>query len=403
MSLLDFDIAQQRLVDAGQALDRTESVSLQLARGRVLAQTLNAALNIPPADNSAMDGYAIRFADYQEGTALPIQQRVYAGDVPEALQAGYAVRLFTGSLIPANADTVVIQELCSEENNQLSILEAPIKGQHVRYAGEDMAHQQPILQRGTLLDSSHIAMLAAQGITDVPVYGTLRVGILTTGNELTEPGQPLKTGQIYNSNASMLRALAQEMHTEVTQVIHAPDTLESIQAALEKLSHECDLVLTVGGVSVGDKDLVKPAIEAAGGELQLWKVRMKPGKPVALAKLNNTPIIGLPGNPVSAYAVFALMVTPLVRVLQGRTQALPRTSYGKLDCEGTLHGAREEFLRVQAITHEDGSLHLLPYPQQGSGVISSLAWATGLARVPADTDVTPGTSVRYYDFAHWCA
>lgn len=403
MSLLDFDIAQQRLVDAGQALERTESVQLHQARGRVLAHTVNAALNIPPADNSAMDGYAIRFADYQAGKALPIQQRVYAGDVPEALQAGYAVRLFTGSLIPANADTVVIQELCSEDNNQLSILEAPIKGQHVRYAGEDMAQQQPILQRGTLLDSSHIAMLAAQGITDVLVYGTLRVGILTTGNELTEPGQPLKTGQIYNSNASMLRALAEEMHTEVTHVIHAPDTLESIQSALEKLSHECDVVLTVGGVSVGDKDLVKPAIEAAGGELQLWKVRMKPGKPVALAKLNNTPIIGLPGNPVSAYAVFALMVTPLIRVLQGRTQALPRTSYGKLDCEGTLHGTREEFLRVQAITQEDGSLHLQPYPQQGSGIISSLAWATGLARVPADTDVTPGTLVRYYDFAHWCA
>ncbi|MGG4604764.1 gephyrin-like molybdotransferase Glp [Paenalcaligenes sp. Me131] len=401
--MLDFDIAQQRLVDAGKPLDRTESVQLHNSRGRVLAETVHAALNIPPADNSAMDGYAIRFADYHTDKALPIQQRVYAGDVPEALQAGYAVRLFTGSLIPANADTVVIQELCSEDDNQLRILEAPIKGQHVRYAGEDMAQQQPILQRGTLLDSSHIAMLAAQGIVEVQVYDRLRVGILTTGNELTEPGQPLKTGQIYNSNASMLRALAQEMQTEVTHVIHAPDTLESIQAALEKLSHECDLVLTVGGVSVGDKDLVKPAIEAAGGELQLWKVRMKPGKPVALATLNNTSIIGLPGNPVSAYAVFALMVTPLVRVLQGRSIALPRTSYGKLDCDETLHGAREEFLRVQAITREDGSLHLLPYPQQGSGIISSLAWATGLARVPADTDVTPGTQVRYYDFAHWCA
>ena len=403
MTLLDFDIAQQRLVEAGQALTRTETVSLQQARGRVLSATLHANLNIPPADNSAMDGYAIRFADYHADKALPIQQRVYAGDVPEALQAGYAARVFTGSLLPANADTIVIQELCSEDDNHLRILEAPVQGQHVRYAGEDMAAQHPIVPQGTLLDSSHIAMLAAQGMTEVPVYATLRVGILTTGNELSEPGQPLQQGQIYNSNASMLRALTQEMHAEVTHVIHAPDILDSIQAALVQLSQECDLVLTVGGVSVGDKDLVKPAIEAAGGELQLWKVRMKPGKPVALANLNGTPIIGLPGNPVSAYAVFALMVSPMVRVLQGRNYALARTSVGKLQCKTTLHGTREEFLRVQAITQADGSVHLLPYPQQGSGIISSLAWATGLARVPADTDVTTGTQVRYYDFAHWCA
>lgn len=403
MTLLDFDIAQQRLVEAGQAPTRTETVSLQQARGRVLSATLHANLNIPPADNSAMDGYAIRFADYHADKALPIQQRVYAGDVPEALQAGYAARVFTGSLLPANADTIVIQELCSEDDNHLRILEAPVQGQHVRYAGEDMAAQHPIVPQGTLLDSSHIAMLAAQGMTEVPVYATLRVGILTTGNELSEPGQPLQQGQIYNSNASMLRALTQEMHAEVTHVIHAPDILDSIQAALVQLSQECDLVLTVGGVSVGDKDLVKPAIEAAGGELQLWKVRMKPGKPVALANLNGTPIIGLPGNPVSAYAVFALMVSPMVRVLQGRNYALARTSVGKLQCNTTLHGTREEFLRVQAITQADGSVHLLPYPQQGSGIISSLAWATGLARVPADTDVTTGTQVRYYDFAHWCA
>ncbi len=399
--MLDFDTAQDRLIQAAVRPTRSERIPLKAALGRVLANTVQATIDIPPADNSAMDGYAIRFSDYQPNQGLAIQQRCYAGDIPQALQPGQAIRLFTGSLMPAGADTVVMQEHCSEENNVVVIEKAPKKGANVRYRGEDMSQDKTIILKGKTINSGHIAILASQGITDIDVYPIPKIGILTTGDELTEPGQPLKEGQIYNSNAPMLAALVQQLNAEVHLSLHAKDSLEDIQTALTTLSQECDLVLTVGGVSVGDKDLVKPAIEKLGGEVNLWKVRMKPGKPVTLANLGSTPIVGLPGNPVSSFAVFVLMVSPMIRVLQGRRHATPRVLYGKLDSNTVFSGSREEFLRVQARPDLDGFLYLTPHPQQGSAIINSLAWCTGLARIPADQPVGLGATVAYYDLKHW--
>lgn len=400
--MLDFDTAQDRLLQAAVRPTRSESVPLNEALGRIVATTVQATIDIPPADNSAMDGYAIRFADYQTADGgLPIQQRCYAGDIPEALEAGKAIRLFTGSLMPAGADTVVMQEHCIEDNNVVHIQTAPVQGSHVRYRGEDMGQDKTIILKGKTLNAGHIAMLASQGITEVAVYPIPKIGILTTGDELTEPGNVLQEGQIYNSNAPMLAALVKQLNAQVHLTLHAKDTLEDITQALTALSSECDLVLTVGGVSVGDKDLVKPAIEQLGGEVNLWKVRMKPGKPVTLAHIGHTPIVGLPGNPVSSFAVFVLMVSPMIRVLQGRRHALPRVFYGKLDSNTVFEGSREEFLRVQARPEVDGFLYLHPHPQQGSAIINSLGWATGLARIPANQKVGFGDTIAYYDLRHW--
>lgn len=401
--MLDFDTAQARLAAAGGHPSIAETCPLIQARGRVLAQTLFAALDLPPADNSAMDGYAIRHADYVAGKSLPVQQRCYAGVKPEALLPDNTIRLFTGSLLPEGADTVVMQEDVDESDNTLLIHRVPKQGAHIRYRGEDIRTGEQLFAKGTLLGAAQIAMLASQGYAEISVYPALKVGILTTGDELVSPGQPRSDEHIYNSNGSMLAALVENMGANAVHVLHALDTEASLQSALSTLLQDCDLVLTVGGVSVGEKDLVKPAIEQFGGTLDLWRVCMKPGKPVALAHAANKPIVCLPGNPVSAFAVFTMLVSPLLRSMQGRAQIMPPLQYGQLASQKEFNDSREEFLRVKAQTNTKGLTQLTPYPQQGSGIISSLSWASGLARIPANTSVKNGDIVPYYDFQHWLA
>ncbi|AVG40887.1 molybdopterin molybdotransferase MoeA [Achromobacter insolitus] len=401
--MLDFDQAQTLLANAAGPLQRSEEVSLADAAGRVLAADLTATVDIPPADNSAMDGYALRVADWGAGVRLPIQQRCYAGEMPEPLKPGHAIRLFTGSLIPEGADTVVMQEDTVEADGQVKISRPPAPGQHIRRRGEDTLAGAPLLAAGTVLEAAHVALMASQGLARVQVFGQLRVGILTTGDELVLPGQPRAAEQIYNSNGPMLAALARGMGALPVHVLHARDTEADLLAAFKTLLADCDLVLSVGGVSVGERDLVKPALAALGGELSLWKVRMKPGKPVALAQIDGKPVVGLPGNPVSAYAVYTLLVTPLIRRMQGRDALFPPISQLPLRTEHPRQDSREEFLRVQRRLADDGSAELVPYGHQGSGVISSLPWATGLARLPADTRVQDKDRVAYYDLRHWLA
>lgn len=401
--MLDFDTAQGRLAAAGDHPTVTETCTLDQARGRVLAQTLFATLDLPPADNSAMDGYAIRHADYAAGKQFPVQQRCYAGVKPEALLPGNTIRVFTGSLIPKHADTIVMQEDTQEDKDELEILLAPAKGAHIRFRGEDIRTGEQLFPKGTRLGAAEIALLASQGYAQVPVYAQLKVGILTTGDELVVPGQPRGDEQIYNSNGAMLAALVNNMGAKAVHVLHAADTEAALGDAFTTLLNDCDLILTVGGVSVGEKDLVKPAIEQLGGTLNLWRVCMKPGKPVALAHAANKPIVCLPGNPVSAFAVFTVLVTPLLRGMQGRAQIMPALQYGVLAGKKSFNESRDEFLRVRPEYSQDGMPALTPYPHQGSGIISSLSWAGGLARIPANTTVKPGDVVAYYDLTHWLA
>lgn len=401
--MLDFDTAQSRLADAGKATQKTETCLLQDALGRVLAESITATVNLPPDDNSAMDGYAIRLADFAPGVALPIQQRVYAGETPTALKPGHAIRLFTGSLIPAGADAVVIQENCTETEQAVQIHEAPKLGENIRKRGEDMAAGQVILPIGTRLHAAHLTCLASQGHDRIQVYARLRVGILTNGDELIIPGQTLGPAQIYNTNGPTLSALSVSLGAQVVHQIHAPDQPEAIAQALATLRADCDLILTVGGISVGEKDYVRPALESTGATLDLWKVKMKPGKPVALAWLGDTPVVCLPGNPVSSYVVFTLMVTPLIRRMQGRHSCLPPVRTGRLTCHAPYKESRAEFLRVSADTDTHGALLLQPYAKQGSNIISSLANSDGLARIPPDTLTGDGALVSYYAWQDWLA
>jgi len=400
--MLDFDTAQTRLSQAADCRQSASLCALHEASGRVLAQDVIATYNLPPADNSAMDGYAIRRADWQSGKPLPVQAHSYAGQMPPALLPGHAIRLFTGSVLPTGADTVVMQENCSEADNAVVIHTPPALGENVRKQGQDMCAGQTLLARGTRLTPAHIACLAAQGLAQVPVLTPLRVGILTNGDELITPGQPLGIAQTYNSNSHTLAALCAQLGVAVAHQIHCPDQPEALTRALATLKTDCDLILTVGGVSVGDKDFVRPALEAAGARLDLWKVRMKPGKPVALSRLDETVIVCLPGNPVSSYAVFTLLVTPLIRRMQGRCDVLPADKTGRLDCSTLVYkDSRAEFLRVRATSDEQGILRLQPYARQGSDIISSLTYADGLARIPPDTPTGDGEAVRYYAWRDW--
>ncbi|MEO6984602.1 MAG: gephyrin-like molybdotransferase Glp [Paralcaligenes sp.] len=401
--MLDFDTAQSRLAQAGKRPESIETCPLYQATGRVLARPIVATLDLPPADNSAMDGYAIRHTDYQAGRKFPVQQRCYAGVQPQALQEGQAIRLFTGSLMPEGADTVVMQEDCTEVDNLVEIRLEPKNGMHVRKQGEDVHAGNILLAEGTRLEAPHIAVLASQGLVDMPVYPQIKIGILTTGDELAFPGQPRRPEQIFNSNGPMLAALADRLGAQVVHVLHALDTRSSLKKALTTLLKDCDLVLTVGGVSVGEKDLVKPAIEEAGGTLDLWRVCMKPGKPVALAHARNKPIVCLPGNPVSAFSVFTLLVSPLIRTMQGRCDILPPVQFGCLKTAKEFKETREEFLRVRAVPTAQSLPELVPYDKQGSGIISSLPWASGFARIRVNTVVGNGDIVPYYDYGHWLA
>jgi molybdopterin molybdotransferase len=401
--MLDFTHAQQRLADGAAALTQTETVPLMAATGRILAKALVAGVDLPPGDNSAMDGYALRFADYRDGQPMPVQQKAYAGEMPQALVAGQATRVFTGSLVPAGADTVVMQEYAREQDGQVEFLETLRPRQHVRLKGEDISIGQALLAAGTLLEPTHIALLASQGLDRIEVFSRLRIGILTTGDELVSPGQPRDVQQIYNSNAALLAALVEGMGAQATRVLHARDDLDSLRSAFRTLLSDCDLVLSVGGVSVGERDLVKPVLESLGGDLTLWKVRMKPGKPMALAHVGGKPVVCLPGNPGSVFAVFTVMVTPLIRRMQGRAQVFALVSRIPLRTRQTLEEGREVFLRVQYSLNPEGIAELIPYGSQGAGNVSTMPAASGLARLAAGVAVNDGDRVAYYDLQRWLA
>lgn len=403
--MLSFDQAQKLLIDSVNSANKTESIPLNKCYGRILANPIVASIDLPPADNSAMDGYAIRFSDYVDGKFLPIQQHCYAGDTPQDLKPNQAIRLFTGSIMPAGADTVVMQEYATIgtiDGVESVCFSQARNGANVRKQGEDVAIGKTIVDAGTTLGAGEIALIASQGIDTVDVYQKLSVGILTTGDELVQPGQSRLPEQIYNSNSPMLASMLEKMGANVTHNIHAPDTKDAMTQAFNTLIDECDLVISVGGVSVGDKDLVKPTIESLGGSLDLWRVSMKPGKPVALASARNKPIVCLPGNPVSAYVVFIVLVSPMVRKMQGHANLIPAISYAKIDTDRQFKGSRDDFIRVQATYNDDGSCSVKPYNEQGSAIISAISWASGIARIPANAAINNNDLVAYYDFKHWC-
>jgi molybdopterin molybdotransferase len=351
-------------------------------------------VTVPPFDNAAMDGYALRAEDWTEAAFLSISQRIPAGSLPQPLTPGTAARIFTGAPIPPGADAVVMQEDSEVQGDTVRLLRAPRPGDHLRRAGEDIHPGQTVLAAGTRLGPAQLGVAASVGADRLEVHTRLRVAVFFTGDEIVLPGQPLPPGRIYNSNRASLLGLLGQLGVETVDLGQVRDSLDATLAVLEQASQAADVVITTGGVSVGEEDHVKAALQRLG-RLDMWQVSMKPGKPLAFGRVGEADFLGLPGNPVSAFVVFCLFARPFLLARMGAAVAAPLslnvpagfTRKGK-------PGQRREFLRVRLEQGQDGA-RLQPFPNQSSGVLTSLAWADGLADVAGGVAVNPGDPVRF--------
>ena len=398
--LKSLDDALAELLGHAVPLDRFETVSTFDADGRVLAQDLIAEMDVPANDNSAMDGYAVRSADWlSAATVLQVNQRIAAGSSGTRLAAMSAARIFTGAPIPDGADAVVMQEDCTPaEAGSVCIATQPQAGQWIRRRGEDVMSGYKVLPKGELLAPQSIGLAASIGYGNLCVAAPVRVALFSTGDELVMPGDvapaDMKPGAIYNSNRFFLRALLQRLGCKVTDMGIVPDKLEATKAALLSASAAHDLVLTSGGVSVGEEDHIKPAVQALG-QLNLWQIAMKPGKPFAYGQIADAHFIGLPGNPVSSFVTFLLLVRPFVRKLQGATQIAPESIAACAHFTWDRADKRREFLRVRR--NAAGGLDL--FDNQSSGVLTSAVWADGLVDNPAGNTIGHGDVVRFMPFS----
>lgn len=392
------------LLEAAKPVDGVERIPTLEANGRVLAQDQLATIDVPSADNTQMDGYAVRFADCASGSAtLRVSQRIPAGTVGQPLEPGTAARIFTGALIPAGADAVVMQEQCEVVGDSVTVHHTPREGEWIRRRGEDIGAGSVILAAGTRLRSQELGLAASVGIAELPVHRRLRVAVFFTGDELAMPGEvaagDLKPGSIYNSNRFTLRPLLENAGCDVTDYGIVPDSLEATRATLVEAAREHDLIITSGGVSVGEEDHIKPAVEAEG-RLSMWQIAVKPGKPLAFGEVRRVDggahFIGLPGNPVSSFVTFLLFVRPFVLRLQGVSgQVEPQGYQVRADFDLPKADRRNEFLRVKM--NAAGGLDL--FPNQSSGVLTSTVWGDGLVDNPAGQMIAAGDLVRFIPFA----
>ena len=391
------------LLAAARPVTEVERVATLDANGRVLAEDQVSLLDVPSADNTQMDGYAVRAADCAGGAArLRVAQRIPAGSVGQPLAAGTAARIFTGALIPDGADAVVMQEQCEVDGDHVIVKHAPAAGEWIRRAGEDVRSGAVILPAGTRLRGQELGLAASVGLATLPVRRRLRVAVFFTGDELAMPGEPLKPGAIYNSNRFTLRGLLQNLGCEFTDYGIVPDSLQATRDTLREAARSHDLIITSGGVSVGEEDHIKPAVEAEG-RLNMWQIAVKPGKPLAFGEVRREGgsgdaafFIGLPGNPVSSFITFLLFVRPFLLRLQGVSSAVePRTIMMRADFNWPKPDRRNEFLRVRM--NDGGGLDL--FPNQGSGVLTSTVWADGLVDNPPGQAIAPGDVVRFIPFA----
>lgn len=391
--MLSFDEARARLVAAAHPLAGVEWVDLAHALGRVLAQDLMAPIDVPGHDNAQMDGYAVRVADTGDlPVRLPVAQRITPGRMPPALAPGTAARIFTGAPIPAACDAVVMQEDCTALEGAVEIRIAPRAGQWIRRTGSDISAGSRVLAAGCALRPQHLGIAASLGLARLPLVPRLRVAVLGTGDELHLPGTALPPGGIYNSNRYVLRGLLEALGCVLVEGGVVRDTLAATCAALESATAGADCIITTGGVSAGEEDHVRAAI-AALGQLQLWKIAMRPGMPLALGEVRGVPLIGLPGNPVAAFVTFVMLARPFLLARMGVRAA--EVAPARLRADFALEAVRdrEQFLRVRR--NPEGGLDC--FPNQGSAVLSSVTWADGLCRVGAGVRVAPGDLLAFHE------
>jgi len=393
--LLSVEEALEVLLAGARPVAEVEDVSTLEAAGRVLARAQRSTMDVPPMDNSAMDGYAVRSADVRApDTRLKVAQRITAGSVGQALAPGTAARIFTGAPIPPGADAIVMQEFCAADGDAVVIKKVPQKDAWVRRRASDIAKGSEVLAAGIRLRPQDTGLAASVGIGTLPVHRRVRMGLFFTGDELVMPGEPLPPGRIYNSNRFTLNGLAATFGCEVRDYGIVPDTLEATRAVLKRAAAECDLIVTSGGVSVGDADFVKPAVEAEGS-LLMWKIAMKPGRPLAFGKVGAAAFIGLPGNPVSSFVTFLVFVRPFLLKTQGVGQIMPRAVAARADFDWGEPDPRREYLRVK--WNAQGGLEI--YPTQDSAVMTSTAWADGLVDNPPNHAIRRGDTVRFLPYA----
>jgi molybdopterin molybdotransferase len=392
--LLSVDEALAQLLAGAVPVTQVESLPTLEASGRVLARAQRSTMDVPPMDNSAMDGYAVRSKDAAAGARLRVAQKILAGAAGKPLEPGTAARIFTGAPIPQGADAVVMQEDTVADKDFVSINKAPQPGQFIRFIGFDIRSGSEILPAGRRLAPQDTGLAASVGIKALPVYRKVRLGLFFTGDELVMPGQPLGPGRIYNSNRFTLRGLAQAFDCELQDYGIVPDSLQATREVLARAAQACDLIVTSGGVSVGEADYVKPAVEAEG-ELLMWRIAMKPGRPLAFGKVGAAAFIGLPGNPVSSFVTFLIFVRPFLLKIQGRTGVEARALPVRADFDWPEPDSRREFLRVK--WNAKGGLDL--YPTQDSAVLTSTAWADGLVDNPAGRAIRKGDNVRFLPYS----
>jgi molybdopterin molybdotransferase len=377
----------------------TESVGTIEALGRVLAEPVTSPIDVPAWDNSAVDGYALRRDDVSAPRGrLPITQRIPAGTAGTPLEPGTAARIFTGAPVPQGADTVVMQEVCSADDGWVEVPADIATGANIRRRGEDIAAGAEVIGRGTRLAPQHLGLAASIGASHLKVFRRLRVAIFSTGDELVAPGNPLEPGQIYNSNRFTLTGLLQGLGCEIVDLGTAEDSLEATVRILEHGAAEADLILGSGGVSVGDEDYVKTAIERLG-TLELWSVAIRPGKPLAFGLVAGTPFLGSPGNPVSLFATFCLFARPFLLRMQGvEGELAPRAHRVRAGFDWPRPDKRREFQRARLVIGEDGVPTALVYPSRSSGVLSSVTWADGFVEIPESQVITQGDPIDFIPF-----
>ncbi|HGG58388.1 MAG TPA: molybdopterin molybdenumtransferase MoeA [Gammaproteobacteria bacterium] len=396
-ALMPMEAALEHLLAAARPVGEQEQLALDAALGRILAADQQSAIQAPPADNSAMDGYALRTADLSpEGpNRLPVSQRIIAGGVGEPLQPGSAARIFTGAPVPPGADAVVMQEQTERDGDIVEIRAEVSPGQNIRRAGEDIDVGQTILEAGCRLRPQELGLAATAGIGELPVFRRVRVAIFSTGDELLEPGEPLTPGKIYNSNRYMLLGLLRALQCDIIDLGVLPDTLDSTLDAMRQAAGQADLIVTTGGVSVGEEDHVRAAVEQLG-ELSLWRINIKPGKPLAFGSVQGAHFIGLPGNPVSAFVTFLLFARPFILKLQGASALTPPEFTVIARFDWPRAGSRQEYLRARYLPDGSG---VEIYPHQGSGVLTSTVWADGLVVVPPKRVIKAGDRVGFIPFS----
>jgi len=393
--LLSVDEALDVLLAGARPVAEVEEVPTLEATGRVLARAQVSTMDVPPMDNSAMDGYAMRTADVKApDTKLKVAQRIQAGAVGAALAPGTAARIFTGAPIPPGADAIVMQEFCAADGEHVVVKKVPGKDAWIRRRASDIAKGAQVLAAGMRLRPQDTGLAASVGIKALPLFRRVRMGLFFTGDELVMPGDPLPPGRIYNSNRFTLTGLARVFGCEVRDYGIVPDSLAATCAVLKRAAGECDIIVTSGGVSVGDADFVKPAVEAEGS-LLMWKIAMKPGRPLAFGKVGEAAFIGLPGNPVSSFVTFLIFARPFLLKTQGIAAVGPRAMAARADFDWPEPDPRREFLRVK--WNAQGGLEI--YPTQDSAVMTSTAWADGLVDNPPNHAIARGDTVRFLAYS----